>query len=356
MRADSSVSDAGRMSVIVTVSPQFELCYALADIVSPAPHFSGWTGIVDSPDWLEQARSFGWVFWLGLSDMVEREQPAGTIDEFISQLKAVPRDQILPRLHRSFVDRPAGKMPSAEVREWLHFIGLDSGEPDPRWGSSRWEGPLDAPLSVLDAFRPHFEKVWQELLPRLRKSAEEISEAAKTSNLSALANELKLGIEVDQRTGMIRTLRGYKVPGSDVGNVYLLPSVFNSRRFITISDYTTPRPFYFPYLLDKLKLPSGLKRTSNFGMTLDPWLVCRAIGDPTRAAILRLIAERPRPSLEIHRELNLSKANVSHHIFQLRQAGLITEKRIGRTVELSIRLEPMRWLSQALTREFGRRR
>ena len=136
----------------------------------------------------------------------------------------------------------------------------------------------------------------------------------------------------------------------------MIPSVFNSRRFITISEYTKPRPFYFAYLLDQLKLPGGLKRTSNFGITVDPWLVCRAIGDPTRAAILRLIAERPRPSLEIHRELNLSKANVSHHIFQLRQAGLITEKRVGRTVELSIRLEPMRWLSQALTREFGRRR
>jgi DNA-binding transcriptional ArsR family regulator len=343
------------MNIDVTLSPQFDLCYALADIVSPAPHFSGWAGIEDSPEWIEQARSFGWVFWLGLSDMVEREEPAASIEEFISDLKAVPREEILPRLHRSFVDRPAGKMPSAEVREWLHFIGLDSGDPDPRWGSSRWEGPLDAPLSVLDAFRPHFEKAWKELLPKLRDSAEEVAEQARHFSLSTLASELKLGIEVERRTGMIRTLRGYKVPGSEVGTVYLMPSVFNSRRFITISDYASPRPFYFPYLLDQLKLPAGLKRTSNFGMTLDPWLVCRAIGDPTRAAILRLIAERPRASLEIHNELNLSKANVSHHIFQLRQAGLINEKRVGRTVELSIRLEPMRWLSQALTREFGRR-
>lgn len=344
------------MSVIVTTTPQFDLCYALADMVSPAPHFSGWPGLDNAPDWLDEARSYGWIFWVGLSDMLERETPAASIEEFIADLKAVPRDQVLPRLHQTFVNRPAGMMPTAEVREWLHFIGLDTGEPNPRWGSSRWEGPLDAPLSVLDSFRPHFEKIWDQLLPVLRKSAERISELAEESTLSALANDLKLGVEVDQRTGTIRTLRGYKVPGDEVGNVYLAPSVFNSRRFITISDFAKPRPFYFAYLLDKVRLPGGLKRTSNFGNTIDPWLVCRAIGDPTRAAILRLIAERPRPSLEIHRELNLSKANVSHHIFQLRQAGLITEKRVGRTVELSIRLEPMRWLSQALTREFGRRR
>ena len=84
--------------------------------------------------------------------------------------------------------------------------------------------------------------------------------------------------------------------------------------------------------------------------------MCRALGNPTRQAILQLIADRPRPAFEIQQDLELSKANVSHHIFQLREAGLITEKRVGRTVELAVRPQSLRGLSRALTRELGRRR
>jgi DNA-binding transcriptional ArsR family regulator len=334
----------------VTLSPQFDLCFALADLASPNPHFAGWSGVDEAL--VNEARSFGWVFWLGLPDLADLHRPAATVAEFVQALVAVAPDEIVPRLHRSLVQQPTSRFANAQSREWLHFIGLDNGARDPSWGAL-WNGPLDAPLAVLNAFRPHFEKVWRALLPDLERSAARASEVARRADLATLASELELGVDFDKRGEMMRTAKGYKLPLTDVGTLFLLPSVFNSRRFKTVTEVATPRSLYIPYLLEEVELPAGLRRTADFGIDIDPWLVCRAIGNPTRASILQLIADRPRPAFEIQEELSLSKANVSHHIFQLREAGLIIEKRVGRTVELAIRTQSLRGLSRALTRELG---
>lgn len=335
------------------ISPQFDLCYALADLASPNPHFTGWPGLEGSPDWLSEARSFGWVFWLGLPDLAELPRPAQSTEQFVAALAAVPKDQIVPRLHSSLVQQPTSRFANAQVREWLHFLGLDERAPDPAWGE-RWDGPMDAPLAVLNAFRPHFDLAWAKLLPKLDESATLARALIERGDVDALVEKLELGVEFDERT--MRTVKGFRMPLSDIGRIFLLPSAFNSRRFKTASEFGTPRDLYIPYLLEEVELPDGLKRTADFGIDIDPWLVCRAIGNPTRQQILRLIADRPQAAFEIQQELSLSKANVSHHIFQLREAGLITEKRVGRTVELSIRLQAFRGLSRALTRELGRRR
>jgi DNA-binding transcriptional ArsR family regulator len=50
----------------------------------------------------------------------------------------------------------------------------------------------------------------------------------------------------------------------------------------------------------------------------------RALGDETRLRILRLLAERDRYLTELATDLELSKPTISHHLAQLRSAGLIT--------------------------------
>jgi DNA-binding transcriptional ArsR family regulator len=343
------------MRAEVVVSPQFDLCYALADLASPNPHFAGWPGLDEKPDLVRDARAFGWVFWLGLPDLVESERPAASTQDFVTALASIPPKEIVPRLHRSLVQQPTSRFAGAQVREWLHFIGLDEGAPSPAWGAE-WDGPMDAPLAVLNAFRPSFEAVWAKLKPALEKSATSAAKLLDQHEVGDVVEELDPTVQFDEQSGMMRTARGYKLPLAEVGTTYLLPSAFNSRRFKTLSEYGVPRTLYIPYLLDDADLPDPLRRTGDFGVDVDPWLVCRAIGNPTRASILQLIADRPRPAFEIQRQLDLSKANVSHHIFQLREAGLITERRVGRTVELAVRLEPLRGLSRALVRELGRRR
>jgi len=341
------------MHVEVVLSPQFDLCFGLADLASLNPHFAGWPGVDDSL--VAEARAFGWVFWLGLPDLADLSQPATTSADFVHALAAVPPKEIVPRLHRSLIQQPTGRFASAQSRQWLHFIGFEDGAPDPSW-AARWDEPMDAPIAVLNAFRPRFDEVWEGLRPELERSAAKATEIVNRSDLQSIAAELDLGVEFDERGQMMRTARGYKLPLADVGTIFLVPSVFNSRRLKTVTEQTRPRSVYIPYLLEDVDLPGGLRRTADFGIDIDPWLVCRALGNPTRQAILQLIADRPQPAFEIQQALELSKANVSHHIFQLREAGLIAEKRVGRTVELAVRPQSLRGLSRALTRELGRRR
>src|SRR3954447_5367711 len=101
---DALLAQSSEMNVQVVLSPQFGLCYAVADFASPNPHFAGWPGVTDKL--VNAARSFGWVFWLGLPDLVELDHPAATTVEFIEALAAIPPAEIVPRLHRSLIQQP----------------------------------------------------------------------------------------------------------------------------------------------------------------------------------------------------------------------------------------------------------
>ena len=78
---------------------------------------------------------------------------------------------------------------------------------------------------------------------------------------------------------------------------------------------------------------------------LDLITVCKALGDPTRVKILELLKARGRSccdlvaaserglcACDIEDAVGLSKAAVSHHMAQLRRAGLVTQEKRGRWV------------------------
>lgn len=77
-------------------------------------------------------------------------------------------------------------------------------------------------------------------------------------------------------------------------------------------------------------------------VTPDLASVFRALGDPSRLAIFRLVCERgaevrtaeeARNSVStLAREFDLSLSTVSHHLRELRNAGLIRCERRGKTV------------------------
>jgi len=63
----------------------------------------------------------------------------------------------------------------------------------------------------------------------------------------------------------------------------------------------------------------------------------RALGDETRLRILRLLAEQDRYLTELANELELSKPTISHHLAQLRSAGLVTVVEEGNLTFYSLR-------------------
>jgi DNA-binding transcriptional ArsR family regulator len=57
--------------------------------------------------------------------------------------------------------------------------------------------------------------------------------------------------------------------------------------------------------------------------------VLSALSDPTRRAVLELVAERPRPVGELADALPVSRPAVSQHLRVLKDAGLLAETRAG---------------------------
>lgn len=54
-----------------------------------------------------------------------------------------------------------------------------------------------------------------------------------------------------------------------------------------------------------------------------------ALADPTRRAIFERLADGPRPVGELARELPVSRPAVSQHLRVLKDAGLVTDRRLG---------------------------
>lgn len=342
------------MKAAAIVSPQFEICYALGDLASPVPALDpSWAGIgAAEPRWLTEAKALGWAFWFAVPDILEAGPPPADLDDLFARLTAMSPDRARRSLLRGLFhsDGDPADVP-AEKREWLAYVGLDdpanSAAATLRGGDSAF---LDRMLRVLGAFRPVFEPLWTRLLPALERSRARVETLSRRASFTQLAERLRLPVEVAGHK--VSALRGgYSQTVDAQTPVYLLPSVFNRRRFWSAADDGPETALFFPYL-DATIPPPGRPTA---GAEVDPWLICRALGDATRAAIVRRIAATPQTSAELGKALRLSKANISHHIFQLREAGLIDEAQAGRSIRLSLRRDTLALLSTALLREVGDR-
>ena len=84
----------------------------------------------------------------------------------------------------------------------------------------------------------------------------------------------------------------------------------------------------------------------------------KALADPTRRKILRLLRERDLTAGEIADHFNISKPSISHHLNILKQSGLVLDERKGQFISYSLNTtvfhEVMNWFSEILNRKDGR--
>lgn len=64
----------------------------------------------------------------------------------------------------------------------------------------------------------------------------------------------------------------------------------------------------------------------------------KALSDPTRRKILELLRERDLTAGEIADQFQISKPSISHHLSQLKQAGLILDERSGQNIYYSLNM------------------
>jgi len=83
----------------------------------------------------------------------------------------------------------------------------------------------------------------------------------------------------------------------------------------------------------------------------------KALADPTRRKILKLLRERDMTAGEIAEQFNISKPSISHHLNILKQSRLVIDERQGQYIYYSLNMtvfqEIMGWFSEILERKEG---
>ena len=79
-----------------------------------------------------------------------------------------------------------------------------------------------------------------------------------------------------------------------------------------------------------------------YSALVEPSDVFRAIADPTRRALLDLVAGQEQPVSALVERFEMTQPAISQHLRVLRQAGLVRERKLGRNRLYRLDPEPLR--------------
>jgi ArsR family transcriptional regulator len=79
----------------------------------------------------------------------------------------------------------------------------------------------------------------------------------------------------------------------------------------------------------------------------------RALGDPTRREILRVLRGGDLTAGEISARFPMTAASVSHHLSVLKEAGLVRSERSGRNLVYSLETTVFQEFLQQMLQMFG---
>jgi DNA-binding transcriptional ArsR family regulator len=81
----------------------------------------------------------------------------------------------------------------------------------------------------------------------------------------------------------------------------------------------------------------------------------KALADPTRRQILKLLRDRNMTAGEIADQFQISKPSISHHLNLLKKAGLVSDERQGQNIVYSLHTTVMEdvlsWMFGILSKE-----
>jgi DNA-binding transcriptional ArsR family regulator len=188
---------------------------------------------------------------------------------------------------------------------------------------------LDGLRAMLEAWLPRFE----EVEPRVREMLERDVAMRSDDRRTLAPTDL-----IERTTGGVRWI---SEPGVD--RVILAPSYF-ARPYNYVLGGSDWRLFGYP--IADAALGSG----DPLDPPADVVRLHRALGDPTRLRILRLLRDRDLYLTEIAGLLDLSKPTIKHHLALLRAAGLVTVTEEGAMTYYALRRDRLDAASADLKR------
>jgi DNA-binding transcriptional ArsR family regulator len=192
-------------------------------------------------------------------------------------------------------------------------------------------GELRALRRVLRAWRERFEPIEARVA-----AMEERDVAGRRADLG----RLPLADFVEQATGGVRW-----VPEPGARRLYLSPSYF-TRPYNYVFGGRDWHMFAYP-------LAESALDADGRGVPAASVRLFKALGDESRLRILRLLASGDLYMTEIAERMGLSKPTVSHHLAQLRAAGLVTITDAGALTYYTLRRDRIADLGVELTRILG---
>jgi DNA-binding transcriptional ArsR family regulator len=271
---------------------------------------------------------FGYLGYTPMHLVHEMDAPKN-VRRFLALLESIPDDDFLRRIHLPLDDdslyqitsKAASGKPATdlEIEEYRRLIGQSSLRSLPSAAEVRriladMSDPASAKkryLSLLHEYQAVFfaeeEKRVQPVLEKMLADAKKLS---KKTNVPDLIERLSNGFTISSDI--------------DLKKLVLVPSVWL-------------HPFVLRLELADGELfvcwgahPAGYRLVPGESVPDDALLVLRALGDPTRLRLLRLLSAEPRSPQSLAIELKLSLPTVSHHMRELRVAGLVRIELAGK--------------------------
>jgi len=243
--------------------------------------------------------------------------------QFLDYVEAIPEDEFPQRMHYPYmsdetISRITGKalrgekIKDSEVeayrRNMSRIVGLSNPPTaevkklfaelaDPADTKKRW---LTVMREYYSAFFAEEEKRERPVLERMLVEAQDL---AARSTVSDTVERISHGFTVSESI--------------DLQKLVLAPSIW-------AHPFTVRVPLAQRELLVVWGArPQSYRLVPGETVPDEALLVLRALGDATRLRLLRLIAAEPRSLQSLAQEVKLSLPTVSHHIRELRGAGLI---------------------------------
>jgi DNA-binding transcriptional ArsR family regulator len=264
---------------------------------------------------------FGYLAYSPLHMVLEMDEPK-TVDYFLDRVQAIPDDEFSQRVHLPLVgndglgrliNKGVNRKPvsDTDVEEYRHLIGQAGRVPptaaevrrffsdvaDSANTKKRW-------LALLREYQAvFFAEEEKRARPVLEKMLEQAQKLSGKMPVPDLIEKLSNGVTIS--------------PDLDVKRLVLVPSIWLHP--FTMRFEPADRELFMTWGAH----PPGYRLVPGEMVPDDALLVLRALGDPTRLRLLRLLAAEPRSPQSLAIELKLSLPTVSHHIRELRVAGLI---------------------------------
>lgn len=360
-----------------STSLRYELFYSLHNLTNPETRIhKTWqktTLAALSSTFRSEFERIGsaWEIWPVLGATVSPAVATPTFEEIVGIIQTQPIEEfkktiLLGILHEekivaALIDKKEplaialAKTPKAK-QEWLGYIGLFPFKED---------APIAIALRLLltDAteFRAvvlrlikmywtqSFKRTWNFLQPEYERCRAEKERLFESCTIEEFSKQALIRVEFDEKKNEIHAIRGgYKLPFKNIMHCYFMPSAFNDRRYWSaVKDQGSQTFVYFPFFEPSINvsIERHLEHNQLVDPELDPAILFRALGDSTRFAIASILARSAKSSIELASILSVSKPTISHHVHQLREAGLLQENFQGGSVLLSLKRSVIESLS-----------